>query len=66
MVHRFSHSVRFSGLGLSFHLSSSHSQPWAGERDVEERVSGAAQTLRGLHGYFCGVRPGFFGRLNSV
>lgn len=32
MVHRFSHNVRFSGLGLSFHLSSSHSQPWRKKR----------------------------------
>ncbi len=36
MVHRLSHSVRFSGLGLSFHLSSSHSQPWRG--DIEEKM----------------------------
>lgn len=34
MVHRFSHRVRFSGLGFSFHRSSSHSQPWRGDKDV--------------------------------
>lgn len=28
IVQRFSHSVRFSGLGLSFQRSNSHSQPW--------------------------------------
>lgn len=34
MVHRFSHRVRFSGLGFSFHRSSSHSQPWREDKDV--------------------------------
>ena len=50
MVHRFSHRVRFSGLGLSFHLSSSHSQPWNTERErdmKEEKLETERVTGRG-------------------
>lgn len=44
MVHRFSQSVRFSGLGFSFQRSSSHSQPW-GEKITRGHLRSPEQRL---------------------